>query len=82
MGDSAKPLNKQFCGQLVRDGSLIRVEIPASCFDQIEDFLRTIGLGSFAFMPDLEGLRNEHEARTAQRLRETEEFMPMEFRRE
>ena len=27
MGDSAKPLNKQFGGQLFRDGSLIRIEI-------------------------------------------------------
>ena len=31
-------------------------------------------------MPDLEGLRHEHEARTAQRLRDIEEFIPLELK--
>jgi hypothetical protein len=50
----------------------MRLEIPPSCFDEIEGFPRTACLGAFACMLDLEGLRCEHEARTAQRLRDVE----------
>jgi FRG domain len=80
MGDSFKPLNKQFNGQLFRDRSLIRMEIPDSCYDEVQTFLRTAGLGAFTFMPDLEGLRHEHEQRNLAKLSDAERFMPSEFK--
>ena len=80
MGDSFKPLNKQFNGQPFRDGSLFRIDIPANRYDEIEDFLRAAGMGAFSFFPDLEGLRIEHQARAARRLHDAERYQPDAFR--
>jgi hypothetical protein len=80
MGDSFKPLNKQFHGSLFREHSLVRFEIPDGSHEEIAAFLRTSGLGAFSFMPDLEGLRIEHEARITSRLSDAEKYVPDAFK--
>jgi hypothetical protein len=79
-GDSFKPLNKQMQGLLVREGALIKLDVPAECYDEVEDFLRVTGLRAFSFMPDMEGLLREHKARVEKSLTDTEKFFPDEFK--
>jgi hypothetical protein len=79
-GDSFKPLNKQLQGLLVREGALVKLEVPAECFDEVEDFLRVAGLRAFSFMPDMEGLLREHKARIAKSLADSEKYFPDEFK--
>ena len=71
---------RQLHGQLYRDGSLIRIEIPAECFDEIDDFLRVSGFRAFSFMPDMQGLLREHEYRIEKSMQDVEKFFPDEFK--
>ena len=80
-GDSAKPLNKQLHGLLVREGALVKLDIPAECYDEVDDFLRITGLRAFSFIPDMEGLLREHKARVDKSLADTERFFPDEFKK-
>jgi len=73
-GDSFLPLNEQADGRLVNEHILVKIEIPPELFDELDDYLRVAGLRAFAFMPDFEGLRLEHEARVMRTLREIESF--------
>jgi hypothetical protein len=67
-------------GLLVREGALIKLDVPAECYDEVEDFLRVTGLRAFSFMPDMEGLLREHKARVEKSLTDTEKFFPDEFK--
>src|SRR5262249_19595067 len=66
-GDSFLPLDEQFDGRLIREGRLIKFELAADTFDEIQDYLRIMGIRAFTYFPDLEGLALDHEARTAAR---------------
>ena len=59
-GDSFLPLENQFDGQLVANGYLRQIILPAEMYQDIDDFLATVGLGHFEYFPDLEGLRSAY----------------------
>lgn len=61
-GDSFEPLENQFNGKLVAEGHLTQIILPAEIYQDIEDFLATVGLGHFEYFPDLEGLRSAYRA--------------------
>jgi hypothetical protein len=73
-GDSFLPLEEQFDGRLVREDLLVKIELPAEGFDEVENYLRIAGLGAFTYFPDLEGLALDHEARVLSTLRDTQKF--------
>jgi hypothetical protein len=69
MGDSFDPLECQFGGTLSRQGSLKEILLPASLFDEAEEYLNLAGITVSTFFPDLEGLVREHKQRIARDLR-------------
>jgi hypothetical protein len=75
-GDSFQPLDQQYNGSLVSDRILIKIDVPADLYDELDDYLRVSGLRPFTFFPDFEGLRLEHEARIRKYLRELKLFAP------
>src|SRR5713226_9720971 len=43
-GDSFLSLHEQFEGRLIRDGILVKIELPPTGFDEVEDYLSVAGL--------------------------------------
>ena len=75
-GDPFLPLEEQFDGRLLRDGVLVKIELPPDRFDEVEEYLRVNGLRAFTYYPDLEGLALDHEARIISTLRDTKKLFP------
>jgi len=75
-GDPFVCLEEQFEGRLARDGALVKIELPAEQFDEVEEYLRVNGLSAFTYYPDLEGLALDHESRIVSTLRDTARFFP------
>ena len=75
-GDSFLPLDEQFEERLVRDGLLVKIELPAESFTEVDEYLHVTGVGAFTYFPDLQGLALDHEARTEAKLRDTRKFFP------
>ena len=80
-GDSFLPLEEQFDGRLIREGLLVKVELPPEGFDEVEDYLRVAGLSAFTYFPDLEGLALDHEARVVAMLGDTQKFFPAQVKK-
>src|SRR5207237_3582277 len=80
-GDSFLPLDEQFDGRLVREGLLVKIELPPEGFDEVEAYLRVAGLRTFTYFPDLEGLALDHEARVVAMLRDTPKFFPAQVKK-
>jgi len=59
-GDSFLPLENQFDRQLVEKGYLRQIILSSETYQDIENFLGTVGLGHFEYFPDLEGLRSAY----------------------
>jgi hypothetical protein len=76
VGDSFLPLEEQFDQRLIREGRLVKIELPPESFDEVEDYLRVAGVRAFTYFPDLEGLALDHERHIATMLRETPKFFP------
>ena len=62
-------------GKLVKERVLLKIEIPAELFDELDDYLRISGLRAFSFFPDFYGLKLEHEARVSKTLQDIELFL-------
>lgn len=75
-GDPFLSLHEHFDGRLVRDGILVKIELPPDGFDEVEEYLSVNGLRAFTYFPDLEGLALDHETRVAATLRDTRKFFP------
>lgn len=73
-GDSFLPLDEQFGGRLVRDNLLVKIELPAESFTEVDEYLHVMGIGAFTYFPDFQGLVLDHEARTEARLRDSRKF--------
>lgn len=76
VGDTFLPLDKQFEGRLVRDGLLVKIELPPDSFVDVEEYLRLAGVRSFTYFPDLPGLALDHEARVIEMLRDAAKLFP------
>jgi hypothetical protein len=75
-GDSFLALEEQLDRRLIREGRLVKIELPPEGFDEVEDYLRVAGVRAFTYFPDLEGLALDHERHIATMLRETPKFFP------
>ncbi len=75
-GDSFLPLEEQFDRRLIREGRLVKIELPPESFDEVEDYLRVAGVRAFTYFPDLGGLALDHERHIATMLRQTPKFFP------
>lgn len=76
MGDSFLPLEEQFGGRLASEGALVKIELPADGYDEVEEYLDLAGLTAFTFYPDMEGLALKHEASVATTVRQARKFYP------
>ncbi len=74
-GDTFAPLDHE-CNSLVISGHLRRFLLPASDFEEVDEFLVAAGFTPFTVYPDLQGLAFRHEADTERRLREAKRWYP------
>jgi hypothetical protein len=81
-GDSFLPLENQFDGRLVCDSILVKIELPPKAFDEVEQYLRLVGVGPFTYFPDLEGLALDHEARAQTTVNEARKILQKRWEKE
>jgi len=74
-GDSFLPLENQFDGQLVAKDFLRQIILPAEIYQDIEDFLATVGVGHFEYFPDLEGLRSAYRTEMDRTIKHAREIL-------
>jgi hypothetical protein len=55
-GNTALPLEKEFGGSLVTEGSLIKITLDSSLVVDIQTYLRMSGVNYYSLFPDLDGL--------------------------
>jgi hypothetical protein len=80
MGDTFRPLDKQFGGQLFREERLVKIELPPETFEDAEQFLFDAGLNAFSFYPDLHGLALKNETEVERAIRDARKLYPDAFK--
>lgn len=78
-GDTFRPLEQQFLGWLIKTGRLVKLTLPASIYDDAEEYLEIAGLNAFNFYPDLQGIAMKHEQRTLRRIAQAKKWFPQFF---
>ena len=75
-GDSFLSLHEDFEGRLIREGIVVKIELPPDGFDEVQAYLEMNGLRAFTYFPDLEGLALDHEERVRSTLRDARRSFP------
>jgi FRG domain len=79
-GNSFCSLEDEFDGALRRDGVIETIELPPDSFDEVDDYLRLIGIRPSTYFPDLEGLGLDHQLRVAETLRDGFKYYSNQFK--
>ena len=73
-GDTFDPLEQAFNADLLKNGYLKKIALPAEIYDETNRFLEIAGTSHYGYFPDFEGLVREFKEKTKRNIRYTKSF--------